>query len=357
MKKTYFITPLFFALVLHSALAQTPKPAPSPALPIENDPANWKQFTTAEGGFTISMPGVPTNAAIPVETEVGKIVMHANILNTRSGEYGASYADFPVRSDDPIVIRRLLDGGRDQVLQGSKLLNENEVNFEGIVGRELLLDKDGLIARHRMLFVKGRLYVVILATSPAVAFKSGVASSNPGDRTDFYEMICSKFFGSFKIIPHNSSGQSADEARAANNGILAPVIVKNDIYPADADANKEIGDALKEALTDHKRVMLVFGANWCYDCHVLDRALHEGPAGEIVKEGFILVHIDIGEGNKNLDLLKKYKVPLDKGVPAVAILGEDGRLLYSSGEGEFEAARRMMKKDLLDFLQKWKEQK
>lgn len=140
-----------------------------------------------------------------------------------------------------------------------------------------------------------------------------------------------------------------------DNEVLEPVSVKKDLYPAVADAKKEIADALKQAVTEKKRVLLVFGGNWCYDCHVLDRALHEGSAGQLMKESFLLLHVDIGEGDKNLDLLKKYKIPLDKGVPAVVILSSDGRLLYSSGEGEFEAARRMMKKDLVAFLLRWKE--
>jgi hypothetical protein len=42
-------------------------------------------------------------------------------------------------------------------------------------------------------------------------------------------------------------------------------------------------------------------------------------------------------------------------VPAVAILGSDGRLLYSSGDGEFEAARKMLKRDLAAFLVRWRE--
>jgi thiol:disulfide interchange protein len=138
-------------------------------------------------------------------------------------------------------------------------------------------------------------------------------------------------------------------------GVLDPVAAKTDLYPADADAKKEIAAALKLAATDHKRVLLVFGANWCYDCHVLDRALHEGAAGQVVKESFLLVHVDVGEADKNLGLAKQYKIPLDKGVPAVAILGSDGKLLYSSGDGEFEAARRMMKKDLVAFLIRWRE--
>jgi thiol:disulfide interchange protein len=137
-------------------------------------------------------------------------------------------------------------------------------------------------------------------------------------------------------------------------GVLEPVTVRKDLYPANADANREIAEALQRAVKEKKRVLLIFGANWCYDCHVFDRALHEGSAGQIVKTSFLLVHVDIGEGNKNLDLTEKYKTPPDKGVPAVAVLGSDGTLLYSSSDGEFEAARKMMKQDLAAFLRKWR---
>ena len=148
------------------------------------------------------------------------------------------------------------------------------------------------------------------------------------------------------IVPFTDTGEK-----------LAPVTVKKDLYPANTDAKKEIDEALKTAGVEKKRVLVIFGGNWCYDCHVLDRALHEGSAGQVVKESFLVVHVDVGEGDKNLDLLKQYKVPLEKGVPAVAILAGDGNLLYSSGDGEFEAARRMMKKDLVAFLQRWRENK
>ena len=73
-----------------------------------------------------------------------------------------------------------------------------------------------------------------------------------------------------------------------------------------------------------------------------------------MSEKFLLVHVDIGEGAKNVELITKYKIPLEKGVPAVAILDANGKLLYSSGDGEFEAARKMLKKDLVAFLQHWK---
>ena len=139
-----------------------------------------------------------------------------------------------------------------------------------------------------------------------------------------------------------------------DTGTLDPVTVKKDLYPANADANREIAEALQRAVKEKKRVLLIFGANWCYDCHVFDRALHVGDAGQIVRASYLLVHVDIGEGNKNLDLTEKYKTPLDKGVPAVAVLSSDGTLLYSSSDGEFEAARKMMKRDLAAFLNHWK---
>src|SRR5712691_6798362 len=95
--------------------------------------------------------------------------------------------------------------------------------------------------------------------------------------------------------------------RESENAVLpAPDSVKRDLYPAGVDTKKEIAAALKNSARDHKRVLLVFGGNWCYDCHVLDRALHEGTIGKIVNQRFLLVHVDIAEGDKNLDLVKLY---------------------------------------------------
>jgi len=75
------------------------------------------------------------------------------------------------------------------------------------------------------------------------------------------------------------------------------------------------------------------------------------------KDSFVLVHVNISETDKSLDLTKTHKIPLEKGVPAVAVLSSDGELIYSSGDGEFEAARTMMRKDLVAFLTRWKEGK
>jgi thiol:disulfide interchange protein len=142
--------------------------------------------------------------------------------------------------------------------------------------------------------------------------------------------------------------------RRADDDSLTPVTAKTDLYSAEADAKKEIDEALKNAGEAKKRVILLFGANWCYDCHVLDQAFHEGEAGRIVKDHFLLVHVDIGEGKKNLDLVEKYQTTLDKGVPTLVVLDARGQVVFSSTHGEFEPARLMLKRDLVSFLNRWK---
>src|SRR5437870_13382714 len=128
-----------------------------------------------------------------------------------------------------------------------------------------------------------------------------------------------------------SSQSSVAQPRSSEGAqVLDSVSARPNLYPANTDAKKEIAEAITRAAGEHKRVLLIFGANWCYDCHVLDHALREGEAGKIVTQSFRLVHVDIGEGEKNPDLVKTYKIPLDKGVPAVALIDADGKLLYSS---------------------------
>jgi hypothetical protein len=66
------------------------------------------------------------------------------------------------------------------------------------------------------------------------------------------------------------------------------------------------------------------------------------------------VDINVGEFNQNLDLARKYQVPLQKGVPALAVLDSNGGLLTSQQHGEFEAARALAPEVLVQFLNQWK---
>jgi len=126
------------------------------------------------------------------------------------------------------------------------------------------------------------------------------------------------------------------------------------IYNENADAHAQVREALETAAREHKRILLDFGGNWCGDCQVLDIYFHRAPNDALLDANYVLVDIDIGHMDRNVDVAQKYDVPLARGVPALAVLDSRGRLLYSQKNGEFEAMRRMNPESVTDFLNKWK---
>jgi len=132
-----------------------------------------------------------------------------------------------------------------------------------------------------------------------------------------------------------------------------PVRPKTDLYAPPEEARAEIEAALTSAQKDHKRVILVFGANWCYDCHVLDATFHSKAIAPLLNANYHVVHVNVGDEDKNLDLADKYGVPLKKGIPGLAVLDPDGHLVYSQKEGEFENSVRIGPADVTAFLKKW----
>ena len=103
----------------------------------------------------------------------------------------------------------------------------------------------------------------------------------------------------------------------------------------------------------NQRVLVVFGGNWCFYCHVLDEAFHSPEIEPTLNQFFVVVHVDIGQMDRDLDIAKRYGVPLERGVPAIAVSDSDGKLLFSQKRGEFEAMRSMAPEDILAFLRKW----
>ena len=135
--------------------------------------------------------------------------------------------------------------------------------------------------------------------------------------------------------------------------LAQPLTLDAKIYPT-GDARQQIAAAQARAAKLQKHILLVFGADWCYDCHVLEKAFHRPDIAAVLNPNYELVNIDIGQGDKNQDLMNQYDVPMKRGVPALAVLDSHGKLLYSQKNGEFERARALGSEDLLAFLKKWK---
>ena len=126
------------------------------------------------------------------------------------------------------------------------------------------------------------------------------------------------------------------------------------IYSETADAKAEIGAAISAAAREHKHVILDFGANWCGDCQLLNIYFHDPSNAGVLQANYILVDVNIGKFDKNLDIAKKYDVPLNKGVPALVVLDGQGHVLTAQRSGEFENMRKLDTSAVMAFLEKWK---
>src|SRR3990172_12472772 len=63
------------------------------------------------------------------------------------------------------------------------------------------------------------------------------------------------------------------------------------IYDEQADARKEIASAIAQAAKPgqpSKNIVLVFGANWCKDCHALDFNMHQPELAPLIEKQFVV---------------------------------------------------------------------
>ncbi len=141
---------------------------------------------------------------------------------------------------------------------------------------------------------------------------------------------------------------------AAGASVEAQTAATKHLYSETANPKADIAAALTKARREHKRVILDFGGDWCGDCQVLDIYAHQAPNADLLDKNFVLVHVWIGHMDKNIDVAAKYGVPISRGVPALAVLSPDGKVLYSQATGEFADMRHMDPNSVTEFLTKWK---
>jgi thioredoxin 1 len=153
-----------------------------------------------------------------------------------------------------------------------------------------------------------------------------------------------------------STGRS-EPTPAAVRRLPEPATPNTGLYAPPGEAQAELTAALGVATREHKRVLVVFGANWCYDCHVLDATFHSKDFAPLVNAGYVVVHVNIGEeGKDNNDLAARLGVALDRGIPSLGVLDGDGKVVFAQQDGAFESTVKIGPEDVRAFLEKWKPQ-
>jgi thioredoxin 1 len=134
--------------------------------------------------------------------------------------------------------------------------------------------------------------------------------------------------------------------------LAATAIAADSPYNEAADAKLDIKQALTQPAANKIPVIIVFGANWCGDCKMLDSAMKNGASAPLLSKDFKIVKVNVGHFDKNLDVAKAYGVPLQMGIPAVAIISTNNQVVYVTREGELANARKMGDDGIYEFFKR-----
>lgn len=131
-----------------------------------------------------------------------------------------------------------------------------------------------------------------------------------------------------------------------------------DLFDPRARGEDVIAGALTRAAGEQKRVLVLFGANWCPWTRRLDRLMTTRAAvGEVLRRGYVVAHVDANtrkDKQRNAAVIARYGNPVRLGIPVFVVLDQDGRQLTTretqslAAPTDDEVATRLLK-----FLQEW----
>ncbi|TGL24308.1 thioredoxin family protein [Leptospira yanagawae] len=110
--------------------------------------------------------------------------------------------------------------------------------------------------------------------------------------------------------------------------------------------------SLSQANQLNRKLIVVFGADWCPDCRALDGIFSDPETKSILDSQFVVMKVDVGQFDKNLSLNAKLGDPIQNGIPALVVLSPKGEFITSTKGGEFSNASKMTKEQVLEYLYK-----
>ncbi len=124
------------------------------------------------------------------------------------------------------------------------------------------------------------------------------------------------------------------------------------VYDESADSPAQVTQALAHAKADNKQLMIVFGANWCGDCKMLDGEFKKPALKSLLDANYVIVKVDVNRFNKSFDVVKPYGEVIKKGIPSIVIVTPANQLVYATNGGELADARKMGEAGVASFFQK-----
>jgi thiol-disulfide isomerase/thioredoxin len=126
-------------------------------------------------------------------------------------------------------------------------------------------------------------------------------------------------------------------------------------YPYDfgADAHAQVEAARARARAEGKLLLIDLGGNWCADCRLLAAVMALPPVAAFIDAHYVLVDVDVGRMNKNLDIPARWGVRRIDAVPSLLVIDGRDRLLDAGHQEALGDARTMTPQALANWLARW----
>jgi thiol-disulfide isomerase/thioredoxin len=118
---------------------------------------------------------------------------------------------------------------------------------------------------------------------------------------------------------------------------------------------RAISEKLLEAKQNEKKLLLIFGAEWCPDCTALEILLTSDSVSPYVDDHFLILKIDVFTRFTNRGVVEAYDTPTSRGIPSIVVLNGDGQIVAASRNGELANARSATPEDILKLFSEWRE--
>ncbi len=124
-------------------------------------------------------------------------------------------------------------------------------------------------------------------------------------------------------------------------------------YDPTADAKAQVAAAEAKARAEHKLLLLDLGGNWCPDCRILAGVMRLPEVAAFVNTHYVVLTVDVGRIDRNLDIPARWGVKKVEGVPNVLVIDPHGKLKDSGHTAALADARSMTPQALTDWLARW----
>jgi hypothetical protein len=126
----------------------------------------WRPFTSTKWNFTAAFPAIPQEETKPFSWGNQSTMIHTFLIMRNGTSYAVAVSEFPAKYLAGTSEEERVKASRDLAVfgLGGKLLRDDPLNYQGLRGREVIIEVGGnKVFRNRLFWVGNRLYQVNVA--------------------------------------------------------------------------------------------------------------------------------------------------------------------------------------------------